>query len=302
MVGDGVSPWRTLAGARGDNPAEGSQTADGMALLTVDRTAGLTAGRTEVPLALRGVRERWVTLAEGLAGAGWRGPSRCELWTAHDVLRHVRDACRLHVAGLRREPSSPFDEPFDARATPPRWLERSAGEAPEATLDELRLLGAEEASALRDRLDTPGQEAVPGPYGPVPWTVLTAHVVWDAWLHERDVAHLTGGGLPSMPVEDAVVAGYGLFIASMVAVQRSHHFELTVALSGTDRDYLAAVAPGHVELRVVPSPAPADLRGSLGAVVDSLAGRGSALADVLEGDPGQARPLTWLGAMLAPPT
>jgi hypothetical protein len=269
-------------------------------VITADRITGITAGLDQVPMALSAVRHRVVDLGEGLDAGAWEGPSRCELWTAHDVLRHVRDCCRLHVGGLRRDGRSPLEEPFDNRLTPRRWLEQSTGEPPAATLEELRRLGAEETDALGHRLETPDGEVVPGPYGPIPWTLLTTHVFWDAWLHERDVAELVDGGLVSTPVEDAVVALYALFIASMVAVLRSHPFAVTVALAGTGRDYVAAVSPGHVELRVAASPPDADLGGELAAVVDALAGRGRVLADVLDGDTGKQEPLTWLGAAFRP--
>ncbi|MGI9023489.1 MAG: hypothetical protein ACR2HV_09730 [Acidimicrobiales bacterium] len=46
---------------------------------------------------------------------------------------------------------------------------------------------------------------VNGPYGPVHWTILSAHVFWDARLHARDVTEVLGGGGHSAPVEDELV-------------------------------------------------------------------------------------------------
>ena len=97
-----------------------------------------------------------------------------------------------HVRGLTRAGNVLEGEPFDNRRTPLRWLERTAGEAPEKTVEDLRRLTTEETTALRLRVAEGAGEAVVGPYGPVDWSVLTAHVFWDAWLHDRDVTEPLG--------------------------------------------------------------------------------------------------------------
>ena len=280
----------------------------GMAAVTADRTAGITAGLDQLPTALASLRRRQLTLADGLSPEQLAGPSRCHRWTAHEVLRHVRDACRLHVTGLQGAPIRSFDQPFDSRMTPDEWLSLSTGQNPEQTVGELQQWCADESLALPARLAAGDQDIMAGPYGPLPWTLLSLHVLWDGWLHDRDVALVTGGGHPSTPAEDALVATYALFITSMVAVLMGAHVDLTVSLTSDDAHYLAAVGPGHIELHTVdrahadaaPAPAAADFHGRLDAVVDSLAGRGPALADVLAGDPIKREPLTWVGARLAP--
>lgn len=272
-------------------------------MLDADRTAGFTSGLDQVPVALDALRRRFLDVTDGLGAEEWGRQSRCELWTVHDVVRHVRDACRIHVGQLRREASFVPAENFDARRTPQRWLDRSAGERPEDTVGELRALSADEAEALADRLEAYTDDVVTGPYGPVHWTILTTHVFWDAWVHMRDVTECLDGGHPSTPVEDGVVALYGLLLASMPAALRGHRFEATVALtSGDGREHLAFVAPGHVTVQHPGGPATGvDLRGDLVTVVDALAGRGPDVELVLHGDPAVREPLTWLRPILAPP-
>lgn len=253
-------------------------------------------------MALRALRGRLIDLAGGLDAAAWTGSSRCHLWSPHEVLRHVRDACRIHVGELRRTPYWPFaDRPFDARATPLEWLTLSQGQPVDETVAELLAFGQQEASAFEARMEAPGNEIVGGPYGPVPWTILSAHVHWDAWLHERDVAQITGGTTPSTPVEGAYAAAYGLFICSMVALlMGAEPFTTTVGLSGDGRHYVAVVRPGHVELLEATTTDGTDLQGQLGAVVDSLAGRGPAPGEVLVGDAARIEPFTWLRSRLQP--
>lgn len=272
-----------------------------MTAITADGQEGITAGLDALAPALVSLRLRLLDLATGLDAGAWAGPSRCHRWTAHDVLRHVRDACRLHVGGLRRDPYWPFDKPFDHRATPDEWLSLSTGQSPEETIDDLRHWSLDEAPALVERLEAADQDIVSGPYGPIPWTLLSAHVLWDGWLHDRDVSQVTGGGTPSGPVEEALVATYALFIASMAAMRFGlQPFERTVGLVQDGRRYLATVRPGHVELDSATSIQGADVQGPLAAVVDSLAGRGADPADVLTGGPEALAPLVCLRAVFAP--
>lgn len=269
-------------------------------MLEADASLGFTAGVEALPPAFAALRGRFLGVADGLDPGDWGRQSRCELWTVHDVVRHVRDACRLHVGHLRREPDAFLDEPFDARRTPLRWLERSEGESPETTIAELRALGDDEAGALGARLGCVSGEVVTGPYGPLHWTILTTHVLWDAWIHLRGVTASVGGGDPSMPVEDELVALYGLLIASVPAVALGHRFEATVALvTGDGREYGARVQPGRVQLRGQAT-GREDLHGDLATVVDALAGRGSRIELVLRGEQDVREPLTWLRKVLVP--
>lgn len=135
-----------------------------------------------------------------------------------------------------------------------------------------------------------------GPYGPVHWTVLVAHVLWDGWLHVRDV-----GARSSTPVEDSVVALYALLIASVPARIAGFPLDVSVDLTGSDRRHLVGVvAPGHVTLRVGRSTGTEDLRGELGPVADALSGRGPDLDQVLHGDSAVRLPLTWLRLVMVP--
>ncbi len=263
---------------------------------------GFTAGLDLVPVALRDVRARMLDVCDNLGVQDWQAQSRCELWSVHDVVRHVRDVCRIHGEGLRREPTPlATGVPFDARETPRRWLEATAGQAPMDSLRELRELGAAEAPALDARLSGYTDDIVAGPYGPIHWTVLTAHVFWDAWLHDRDVTEVVGGGALSSPVEDQVMALYTLLIASMPAARMEHHFDLTVALTGGDgQRYAVSVVPGSVTLRAAEGPDDGELHGELGPVVDALAGRGPELEHVLHGPRPLLEPLTWMRGRLRP--
>ena len=263
-------------------------------------TGGLTEGFERVPAALAALRQRLLGLTDRLEADEWGRPSRCELWSVHDVVRHVRDGCRVHTAQLRSIGTSVLAPGFDNRTTPLQWLERSAGESPTETVDDLRALVTEEAVALEARMDPYRDETVMGPYGPAHWTVLTTHVLWDAWVHARDVTAALGWADDSTPGEDEVVALYALLIASVPAALTGHAFEAKVDLVGAGgRHHLATVVPAHVVLRRADAPAGDEqLRGPLAPVVDVLAGRGPEVQTVLTGDRAALEPLTWLRPIL----
>ena len=50
------------------------------------------------------------------AGDAWSAPSRCDRWTVHDVVRHVRDVSRIHASRLGGAPPPfPSDVAFNPR-------------------------------------------------------------------------------------------------------------------------------------------------------------------------------------------
>ncbi len=271
-------------------------------MLSADVLAGFGAGVGELPVALRSLRTRQLELCRRLTDDDWGRQSRCHLWSVHDVVRHVRDGCRLHVDWLRTGVSSLHREgPFDPRQTPLRWLERTTSQTPDDTVAELAHLCDDEASALDARLERGGDERTDAPYGPAHWTILTAHVFWDAWLHDRDVTQPLGAEHTSSPVEDGMVALYALLIASMPSVRLNHPLDVTVDLTAGDGlAYWASVGPGRVAVEPHDGLGRATLRGELVAVVDSLAGRGPEPDRVLQGDPAACEPLSWMRSRLVP--
>ncbi|HEX2273407.1 MAG TPA: maleylpyruvate isomerase N-terminal domain-containing protein [Acidimicrobiales bacterium] len=116
-------------------------------MLSADVGAGFGAGLGDLPLALRSLRRRQPELYRRLDADDWERKSRCHLWTVHDVVRHVRDGCRIHVDGLRHGRTRLDREgPFDPRETPLRWLEETALQTPTETVAEPAHLYAEEAA------------------------------------------------------------------------------------------------------------------------------------------------------------
>ena len=270
--------------------------------LEADTGGGFVTGFAEVRTALRELRTRSLTTFAGFRADEWLRPSRCKLWTVHDVVRHVRDGCKIHVARLRGDPPPfPSDEPFEGQEIPLRWLRQTAGETPADTLRDLEQLAAAEHDALAARTQQRGDRTEDGPYGPVHWTILTAHIFWDAWLHERDVMEPLGRGHLATADEDRVAALYGLLIASMPAAFVGQSVRTTVGLRAPSQQrYIVGLTLGSAALRPAGPRDQTELEGELLSVLDALAGRGPEVETVLVGDQSACEPLTWLRAFMVP--
>lgn len=272
-----------------------------MIAIAADTDAGLTTGIDHLADALLSLRRRMLDVAERLSPDDWGRPSRCHLWSAHDVVRHVRDACRIHVDRLSGSAQVALEQPFDPRTTPLRWLERTAGESPAATVGDLQDLSPVEDQGLRAWIGKGTDRKLLAPYGLVHWSVLSAHIFWDAWLHERDISLALDLDSDPPVVEELVSGFYALLIASIPAMHLSYPLQCTVALDGASgRRHVGQVTPGRVELHTDDPSLAVDLHGDLGAVVDSLAGRGPHPRHVLVGDPALIEPLTWVRSLMIP--
>src|SRR3954463_7990780 len=94
-------------------------------LIEVSADTGFVSGFDRVVTALASLRQRTLARWVQLPDEAWSYPSRCQAWSVHDVVRHVRDVGEIHVARLRGLPTPfPSTEPFDGHDVPNRWLER----------------------------------------------------------------------------------------------------------------------------------------------------------------------------------
>nr|MDT0662192.1 maleylpyruvate isomerase family mycothiol-dependent enzyme [Micromonospora sp. DSM 115978] len=227
-------------------------------------------------------RRRFIGYLTGLAEPDWQRPSRCAGWSVHDVTRHVRDGLQAHTAGLAGRPSPFGGGRFDPTRTPAQWLARTAGESPADTLRDLAAFAAEETDLLAARLARADTGLARGPFGrEAHWSTRSLHVLWDAWLHERDV--LVPLGVEAMPVGPDLQLAilYGLLAAATPMTWTGRYLRTTVILDGSPS---GGYAIGHEGDEIVIAAAPdaaSPLRAETGTLMDSIAGRGPAPAAVL---------------------
>jgi len=161
-------------------------------------------------------RQRFVAVLRGFGPNDWAAPTRCAAWSAHDVVRHLCDSTPAIAAG-RDNYMFDVTAGFDPRTTPGGWLTASADESPAATLGRLAARTEELLALARDRLERGQRFDVRLPYGPMDWTVLTLHIFWDSWIHERDVLLAQGAEHSTSGDATGYATAYGLFLAAAVA-------------------------------------------------------------------------------------
>ncbi|MGQ0845318.1 MAG: maleylpyruvate isomerase N-terminal domain-containing protein [Sporichthyaceae bacterium] len=234
------------------------------------------------------LRQR-TALAERLSAideAAWQRPTRCEHWDVRDVVLHLLDTDRWTAETLDAAGGVPSVlARFDPRATPHEHVllaRRCPPSAPAAAL-----LASSEAVAARLRsAEGPGAS-------PVAWVgalrydpgLAVLHLLWDSWLHERD---LPIGDPPTDPAVAEAVAAYALFFAALSASRRlPADTGLTLAVELDGRRYDVRIGES-VHVGATPdatrSAEAPDLRGPSAAVVEALSGRGE-LAEVAQAQP-----------------
>ncbi|MEW2544600.1 maleylpyruvate isomerase N-terminal domain-containing protein [Streptomyces sp. NPDC047002] len=292
-------------------------------LLLTERT-GLDAGPEVVREVLRAHRGRLLARLAPLDGEAWAAPTRCADWSVHHVVRHLVDMGGYDVARLAERPElARYEgaEPFRPARTPRTWLARSADRTPAQTLADLRAVADEEDRCFAWRIAAsagrPVREAdLAGalPNRPMLWSARALHVLWDAWLHERDLEPVLGPpAAPGHPETVRLVTLYGLLLAAGMATRTGHVPAALVTAGGACTAWLIGGSARDVTVAEVPAPRPpgssAARTGPPGGVpalhastaqelLDSLSGRGAPLAEVLSGPAGPRDALGLLAAAM----
>jgi hypothetical protein len=109
------------------------------------------------------------------------------------------------------------------------------------------------------------------PFGPMDWTVLVLHGLWDSWVHERDVMLVRDTEHQGHVDATFYATLYGLFLAAAVAsVFGGDEFREQLTLSGAGGGVFDVDTHGDVVVTATPE----TVKGpSAAAVVDALAGR-----------------------------
>jgi uncharacterized protein (TIGR03083 family) len=215
-------------------------------------------------------RLRFVAILQGFGPDDWAGPTRCADWSAHDVVRHLCDCNAIPAAAVTDDEMLVVAAGYDPRITPRGWLTSSANESTGATFDRF-LATSEQALALaRAQLARNRGLGVRLPYGPMDWTVLMLHGLWDSWIHERDVLLRRAIEHPTDGDATFYVTAYGLFLAAAVASMFGDRVQEQLKLGGDGGGVFDLDSRDGVTLRVnrVATAGP-----PAAEVADALAGR-----------------------------
>ena len=161
-------------------------------------------------------RARMAALLDGLDDEQWAAPTRCEGWSVQDVVAHLittNQFWSLSVArGLGRRPHPhpgrvrPRRHPRPVgrrRAVPHGGLKPSSSSGPRTRRWRPRSARSARTSWSRLAEAPPGHIAI---------DLLALHALWDAWIHERDIALPLG--LPVVEEADEI-AGSLIYIVAL---------------------------------------------------------------------------------------
>ena len=250
-------------------------------LWSVSTEAGANLTADELVGALGAQHGRVLGTWEGLSPEQWAHPSRNPEWSVHDTARHGADAMDVAAAQVLDEPL-PFPMAgFDPRTTPDTWLALSAHDEPSRTMERYANASERYREGVGDRVAAGDSSLAPTPYGPAHWTTMVVHILWDAWIHERDTNLPLGLAADSTTEEQRLACIYGLLMAMVPLRMMERSLEVSVIFTGhTERPVTAAHQDGLLSSGEV-APTDTVLSGELCELVDSLSGRGTRLDDLL---------------------
>lgn len=257
----------------------------------------IDGGPAIVPAMVR-QRRRMLDLFSRLTDEQWAAPSRCEDWRVQDVAAHLAGVDPFWTAsisaGLAGNPTE-FLRGFDPRATPAAMVASVAGKAPAETLAELSAA----TNALCDLAEGLDDDALAklaeSPPGHVAIRELLHHALWDAWVHERDVA-LPLGIAPTTE-DDEVLASlrYVAALSPAFAVMAHKAAEATILLEVTGPAARIVVTVDSDRVHVHDGDAPRDaltLQGDATQLTEMLSVRSPLQVEVSEDEEWLVRSLS----------
>lgn len=214
----------------------------------------------------------------------WAAPSRCEGWSVREVIAHLVTVNGFFEASLRAgrdgHPTRMLAS-FDPAADPGRFVESMGALDASEVFEQFvasndGFLGIV-AELSGDEWDLVGE----APIGHVGLDRILDHALWDAWVHERDIALPLG--LPTEEEADELAASlrYAAAVGPAITAGRAGAFTGTVQVVASDPETEFVV---EVSTTVVVHEGPGDadvpcLRGRAAELIDALSVRTPLPAD-----------------------
>jgi uncharacterized protein (TIGR03083 family) len=241
-------------------------------LLTLD------GGPAIVPATVR-QRRRLLDVLGSLTNDQWAAPSRCEGWSVRDVAAHLAGVDSYWLAsvaaGLAGEPTT-FLRGFDPKATPAAMVGAGGAKSPAATLAELRAATTALCDLIEGLDESALSELAESPPGHVAIRDVLHHALWDAWVHERDVA-LPLGLVPAEEPDEIVASlRYVAALNPVFALMSGTATGASLVLEATEPDARVVVSVTIDSVRVHDGNAPDDatvLRGDAVELTEMLSAR-----------------------------
>jgi uncharacterized protein (TIGR03083 family) len=208
-------------------------------------------------------RRRLEAVLGELGDDEWSAPSRCEAWTAQDVITHLDSTNQFWALSITQaltgEPTR-FLGTFDPVASPADLVERTRGRTPRETLDAFRRSNAALLDVI-EALDEAGWDAIgEAPPGHVPVRLVADHALWDSWVHERDVLLPVGRAPVEDPGEVLTALRYASGLGQAFEVVHRGRAGGEAALDVADLDVRIVVTATRDQVRIHDGPPMSDAR------------------------------------------
>jgi hypothetical protein len=252
---------------------------------SVSTSEGVALDAEELPLVLAAHHERLMRGWREFTADQWHSASRNERWSVHETVRHVADAMERGAGAADADDDVELLDQFDPRSTPNAWLEGSNGESPAATVERFDVAARRFRDAVQNRLASDDDSRATTVYGDAHWTMNVAHLLWDSWIHERDVLLPLGIQQSSPRNEERLVGLYGVFMSAVPSKLFEQTMSATVELVGHKPSTLSVSFDGQQIICEENPRAATAATAEHGTAIDALAGRGLAVDEALPGAP-----------------
>jgi uncharacterized protein (TIGR03083 family) len=187
-------------------------------------------------------RRRLADRLAGLDDEQWSAPSRCQDWSVQDVVTHLTTTNQFWAlsisAGLDGTPTR-YLAAFDPAATPAQLVQATPAATPAETLDQFVRSNRDLAASIAGLDDEGWSMPAEAPPGHLAVRLLALHALWDAWIHERDIALPLG----LEPAEEGdEIAGALAYVAALGPA--------LLVLSGSDRTGTLRLEVSDPDLRI----------------------------------------------------
>lgn len=190
-------------------------------------------------------------MADMLAGFGeteWSAATRCEGWTVQDVISHlvsVNTFWKMSVlAGLAGAPTQVLQS-FDPAATPPLLVEPMRALPPSEVFEQFVASVDAYVATLTDLDEAGWATTAESPAGHVPIRLLAAHGLWDAWVHERDIALPLGLTPPELTDEILASLRYAAALSPALAINSGASVDGVLTIETTEPDARLTIDVGR---------------------------------------------------------
>lgn len=259
----------------------------------------------EVKAVFRAHRNRLIAELSELTEKEWNGPTRCHLWSVADVVSHLTDGNRWSLEGLHSALSGTETSSittFDNRLTPHEYVKAGRGRPREEIIEDLATGTENLLRAVERTRDLGAVPFIQMPIGHVSLTFAVLHVLWDSWLHERDLLEPLNRSPMYTADEVRLVASYALLLAGIaISSATTTHQHCGIVLDGPGGGHYRVEVEETIQLEVGISEPPVSTvpQGPILSTIDALAGRGH-LEETVNGPPDVIRMLSAFSTLMAP--